>query len=247
MHRAIVCLLCSSFALAQVRPRPPIEVLIQAHSEARNNGRFEEAAGKREEARRLLSRAPVDEPQFGGWAKWVSQLYEHSSMTAQARAILEGIAQLIAQAGGSARKTRFLALGTTLATNAVLEGKWARTGLITTAGFRDVLELARQRRPHYFNLDIPKPVPPASRACRVEVGGRIAFDGEEVAPLDEPGLRHAIGVLKEQKVEVATVNVVNVKGKEKRHGRFIGRRKSFKKAYVSLKGDGDINFVEGVA
>ena len=54
-------------------------------------------------------------------------------------------------------------------------------------------------------------------------------------------------LFKEQKVEVATVNVVNVKGKEKRHGRFIGRRKNLKKAYVSLKGEGDINFVEGVA
>ena len=54
-------------------------------------------------------------------------------------------------------------------------------------------------------------------------------------------------LFKEQKVEVGAVNVVNVKGKEKRHGRFIGRRKSFKKAYVSLKGDSDINFVEGVA
>ena len=54
-------------------------------------------------------------------------------------------------------------------------------------------------------------------------------------------------LFKEQKVEVSAVNVVNVKGKEKRHGRFIGKRKSIKKAYVSLKGDGDINFVEGVA
>ena len=54
-------------------------------------------------------------------------------------------------------------------------------------------------------------------------------------------------LFKEQKVEVGSVNVVNVKGKEKRHGRFIGRRKSIKKAYVSLKGEGDINFVEGVA
>jgi len=54
-------------------------------------------------------------------------------------------------------------------------------------------------------------------------------------------------LFKEQKVEVAAVNVVNVKGKEKRHGRFVGKRRSFKKAYVSLKGDGDINFVEGVA
>ena len=54
-------------------------------------------------------------------------------------------------------------------------------------------------------------------------------------------------LFKEQKVQVGAVNVVNVKGKEKRHGRFIGRRKSIKKAYVSLIGDSDINFVEGVA
>jgi large subunit ribosomal protein L23 len=54
-------------------------------------------------------------------------------------------------------------------------------------------------------------------------------------------------LFKEQKVQVGAVNVVNVKGKEKRHGRFIGRRKGIKKAYVSLLGDADINFVEGVA
>ena len=54
-------------------------------------------------------------------------------------------------------------------------------------------------------------------------------------------------LFKDQKVAVGAVNVVNVKGKEKRHGRFIGRRKGYKKAYVSLLGEGDINFVEGVA
>jgi len=54
-------------------------------------------------------------------------------------------------------------------------------------------------------------------------------------------------LFKDQKIEVGAVNVVNVKGKEKRHGRFIGRRKGIKKAYVSLLGEGDINFVEGVA
>ena len=54
-------------------------------------------------------------------------------------------------------------------------------------------------------------------------------------------------LFKEQKVQVGAVNVVNVKGKEKRHGRFVGRRKATKKAYVSLVGEGDINFVEGVA
>ena len=54
-------------------------------------------------------------------------------------------------------------------------------------------------------------------------------------------------LFKEQKVQVGAVNVLNTKGKEKRHGRFVGRRKTVKKAYVSLIGDGDINFVEGVA
>ena len=54
-------------------------------------------------------------------------------------------------------------------------------------------------------------------------------------------------LFKDQKVQVGAVNVVNVKGKEKRHGRYIGRRKAIKKAYVSLVGEGEINFVEGVA
>jgi large subunit ribosomal protein L23 len=54
-------------------------------------------------------------------------------------------------------------------------------------------------------------------------------------------------MFKDQKVEVANVNVLNVKGKAKRHGRFEGRRRDVRKAYVSLKGEGDINFMEGVA
>lgn len=61
-------------------------------------------------------------------------------------------------------------------------------------------------------------------------------------------IKAAIELLfKEQKVEVESVNIVNQKGKEKRHGRFIGRRNNIKKAYVCLKGDSDINFAEGVA
>ena len=78
-----------------------------------------------------------------------------------AKAVLDGIAEVIELAQLPRDEVEFLVLGTTLGTNAVLEGKTARTGMITTAGFRDVIELARQRRPHYFNLDILKPTPPA--------------------------------------------------------------------------------------
>jgi len=79
-----------------------------------------------------------------------------------------------------------------------------------------------------------------------EKNRQIVF--EVMADATKAEIKAAVELLfKEQKVEVSAVNVVNVKGKEKRHGRFIGRRKGIKKAYVSLKGEGDINFVEGVA
>ena len=122
-----------------------------------------------------------------------------------ARGILDGIAELLDQNALARGDVAFLVLGTTLATNAVLEGKWAPTGLLTTAGFRDVLELARQRRPHYLNLDIPKPMSPAARDCRIEVGGRIAHDGSEVAPLAEDDVRRAVEALKAKKVEAVAI------------------------------------------
>jgi large subunit ribosomal protein L23 len=62
----------------------------------------------------------------------------------------------------------------------------------------------------------------------------------------KPEIKAAVELLfKDQKVEVESVNIVNQKGKAKRHGRFEGRRNNVKKAYVCLKGEGDINFVEG--
>lgn len=122
-----------------------------------------------------------------------------------ARGILEGIAELLDGNGLARGNVQFLVLGTTLATNAVLEGKWARTGVLTTAGFRDVLELARQRRPHYFNLDIPKPMPPAPRDCRMEVRERIAHDGAEVTALDEADVRAGVAALKKKGVEAVAI------------------------------------------
>ncbi|MGI9475602.1 MAG: hydantoinase/oxoprolinase family protein, partial [Hyphomicrobiaceae bacterium] len=108
-----------------------------------------------------------------------------------ARGILEGVSELLADAGIAPGAIDFLCHGTTLATNAVLERKWARTGLVTTAGFRDVLALARQRRPNFFNLDVPKPTPPVPPALNYEVAERLAFDGEVLVPLDEDAVRKA--------------------------------------------------------
>ncbi|MBI3328445.1 MAG: hydantoinase/oxoprolinase family protein [Nitrospinae bacterium] len=122
-----------------------------------------------------------------------------------AQGILDGLAAILDQAGMRSEEVRFLVLGTTIATNAVLESKTARTGMLTTRGFRDILELARQRRPHLFNLDVQKPQPPAPRDCRFEVTERIANDGTIVTPLNEDEVRQAIAWLRGKGVEAVTI------------------------------------------
>jgi N-methylhydantoinase A len=121
------------------------------------------------------------------------------------KAILDGIAEILDNAKLPRENVEFLVLGTTLATNAVLEGKTAATGMLTTTGFRDVLELARQRRPHYFNLDILKPKPPATRDCRIEVDERVGADGVEVTPLNEDDVRKAFVALRAKNVEAVAI------------------------------------------
>ena len=121
------------------------------------------------------------------------------------RGILQGIGELLALAEGEPADVEYLCHGTTLATNAVLQGRWARTGMLTTAGFRDVLELGRQRRPHLFNLDIAKPVPPASRDCRLELRERIAPDGTVIEPLHEEEVRAAVATLRERQIEAVAI------------------------------------------
>ena len=114
-----------------------------------------------------------------------------------ARGILEGIEAGLALAGRAAADVAAVSHGTTLATNAVLEGKWAKTGTITTLGFRDILDLARQRRPSFFNLDIEKPTPPSLRGQRIEVRERIAHDGQTIDALDEAAVTDAAIALRD--------------------------------------------------
>ena len=75
--------------------------------------------------------------------------------------------------------------GTTVATNAIIERKGARTGLITTKGFRDVLELRRIRIPKLYDLTWQKPLPLVERYLRLEVAERMTYRGDVHTPLDE--------------------------------------------------------------
>ena len=81
--------------------------------------------------------------------------------------------------------------GTTLATNALIERKGARTALLTTAGFRDVLEMGYEKRFEQYDVDIELPAELVPRPLRFTVPERIAADGEVLLPLDEAGGRRA--------------------------------------------------------
>jgi N-methylhydantoinase A len=110
---------------------------------------------------------------------------------------LRGIEELLAKAGAAGRDVTFIGLGTTVATNALLERKGARTALVTTEGFRDLLEIARQKRPDTFDLHISKPEPLVPRHLRREVRERVAYDGEVLIPLERKELSAEIEALRD--------------------------------------------------
>src|SRR5262249_61881182 len=95
----------------------------------------------------------------------------------------QGVVNVLHKSGVSLREIGFLAHGTTLVINALAERKGVKTGLITTEGFRDSLEIARGNRPDFFNLHYVKPPPFVPRYLRREVPGRIGQMGNERAPL----------------------------------------------------------------
>ena len=100
----------------------------------------------------------------------------------------EGVMNVLRKSGVDLEDIAFLAHGTTLVINALAERSGVKTGLITTEGFRDSLEIARGNRPDFFNLHYEKPPPFVPRYLRREVPGRIAQTGEERRPLDLSGL-----------------------------------------------------------
>ena len=122
-----------------------------------------------------------------------------------AQGILDGLGTLISREGLLPEELTFVAHGTTVATNALLEGKGARTGLVTTRGFRDLLEIARQRRPHLYDLQADKPPPLVPRFRRREVGERLAWDGTTVEKLSLDDVREALDALRAEDIEALAV------------------------------------------
>lgn len=123
--------------------------------------------------------------------------------------MLEGMGKVLAAAALTPREVGVLIHGTTLATNALIERKGARTALLTTAGFRDVLEMGYEKRYEHYDLDLELPPPLVPRELRFTVEERITARGEVRTPLLESSLEKALEKIRRQRIEAVAVGFLH--------------------------------------
>src|SRR5262249_28813359 len=124
-------------------------------------------------------------------------------------AVLEGFDAILKAHGAKPEDVSTILHATTIATNAILERKGNRTALLTTAGFRDVLIIGRQKRYETNNMHLDKPAPLIARRHIFEVAERIAADGGVVTPLEARSLDEAIAALKAGGYEAVAVALLH--------------------------------------
>src|SRR5262245_2219961 len=132
-----------------------------------------------------------------------------SSVDDYARAIVAGLRDVFSDTGLGGKDIVEVLHGTTVASNAILELKGARTGLITTRGFRDVLEIRRLRMPRLYDLSWEKPPPLVERALRREVAERIDAHGQVETPLDPAEVEQVLTRLRHEGIEALAVCLIN--------------------------------------
>ncbi|MGB9368077.1 MAG: hydantoinase B/oxoprolinase family protein [Xanthobacteraceae bacterium] len=120
-------------------------------------------------------------------------------------AALEGLGALMAEAGIMLADVSEIIHGTTLVTNAIIERRGSRLGLLTTQGFRDNLEMGTEQRYDIYDLFLSFPDPLVPRRHRLEIGQRVDRDGRVIAPLDPAAVRKAVRQLADDGVETVAV------------------------------------------
>ena len=111
----------------------------------------------------------------------------------------------LAECGAGGRDVAAVVHATTVATNAIIEGKTARVGMLVTRGFRDILEIGRQIRSRLYDVHLQKPAPLVPRRWSLEVGERLDADGAVLEPLDEREVRAAVRRLRAEAVEAVVI------------------------------------------
>ena len=124
-------------------------------------------------------------------------------------AVIAGTRDILAEAGIAASALDLVIHGTTLATNALIERKGARTALITTAGFRDSLEIAYEHRFEQYDLYMERPSPLVPRDLRLEMTERLAADGTVLLPLDETAVSVLVAKLRAERIEALAISFLH--------------------------------------
>lgn len=172
-------------------------------------------------------------PGGGRWARKVLSTPDDYS-----RAIVGSVVDMLAEAGVPGRLVEEVVHGTTVATNAILENRGAKTALITTKGFRDVLELRRLRVPELFSLFYVPPKPLVERRLRLEADERVGADGEVIRSLDEGSVKAAINRIAADGAEAVAVCLLH-SYRSPAHERRVGEmvREGLPGVFLSLSVD----------
>lgn len=132
-----------------------------------------------------------------------------SSLHDQSDAVVAGIKVVAEQHRFDGSEVSRFMHGTTVATNAILEGRGAKTALITTGGFRDLLEIGRQKRPDLYDLQADKVRTLINRSLRFEVEERMDYKGQVVRPIDRCAVRELLEKIKDSGAESVAVMLLN--------------------------------------
>ncbi|WP_417462979.1 hydantoinase/oxoprolinase family protein [Kordiimonas sp.] len=153
-------------------------------------------------------------------------------------AIETGLRHYLEELGIAPDDFAFVGHGTTVATNMVIERRGVPTGLITTKGARDVLEIGRQTRPHLFDYSITKPEPLVERYVRLEVSERLNADGDVLIPLDEDEVRAAAEKLRDEDMKAVAICFLH-SYRDGRHERRAAEivREIMPEAYISISSE----------
>ena len=145
---------------------------------------------------------------FALYDEGVGSLAIHKQLTTPddpSRAVLEGTAAILARQNVDLGAVVEVVHGTTLVTNAVIERKGAVTGMLTTRGFRDILDMRQEKRYDVFDLRLVFPDPIVPRRLRAEVSERCHYDGRVELPLDMADARRALDHLMEQNITALSI------------------------------------------
>jgi N-methylhydantoinase A len=141
--------------------------------------------------------------------------------------VIEGVAQALAKAALEPANIGVIIHGTTLATNALIEKRGAKTALLTTEGHRDSLEMAYENRFEQYDINIDRPPPLVPRWLRLPVRERMNAKGEAILPLDEASVEHALDAILRENVESLAIGLLHAYANpahERRAAEIITRR-----------------------